>query len=108
MGLYFEFHCCSWRYSRRAVEILFVGLPGKSRFSRLFPSDTPVHMLRAFVDVTVAEEGAQVTTEDGESVSTLQDLRTGFPPQSLMTANSSSTLSDLGLRGRETIRVIWT
>ena len=60
------------------------------------------------MDVTVAEEGAQVTTEDGESVSTLQDLRTGFPPQSLMTANSSSTLSDLGLRGRETIRVIWT
>jgi hypothetical protein len=72
-----------------------------------------VHLLRAFVDVTVAEEGAQVTTESadsiegGESVSSIQDLRTGFPPQSLMTANANSTLSDLGLRGRETIRLIW-
>ena len=90
-----------------------MGLPVKSRLSRLFPPGTPLHLLRAFVDVTVADAVAQAfatqtdSAADGESTNIIEDLLTGFPPESLMTADANSTLGDFGLRGRETIRVIW-
>jgi hypothetical protein len=101
------------------VEVLFVGLPGGKRLSRLFPPHAPACLLRAAVDVAMADAAAQeaataqaAQAEVGEEetaghATTDYELVAGFPPRPLLCLGRHATLADLGLRGRETIRVAW-
>jgi len=92
--------------SGAAVSCLFAGLPPAPgrRVTRLVPATATVELLHALVDVAIADFAAA-----GGGGGTAVDLPAfelvaGFPQRPLH--DPSATLADLGLSGRETIRIV--